>query len=71
MGNRKDYPPQRVLLKAASYAAYFSKARGMQSAPVMYTKVKYVRKPKGAAPGAVVVEREQVEMVPPMKPQNS
>lgn len=70
MGNRKDYPPQRVLLKAASYAAYFSKARGMKSAPVMYTKVKYVRKPKGAAPGAVVVEREQVEMVPPMKPQS-
>jgi predicted ribosome quality control (RQC) complex YloA/Tae2 family protein len=71
MGNRKDYPPQRVLLKAASYAAYFSKARGMKSAPVMYTKVKYVRKPKGAAPGAVVVEREQVEMVPPMKPKSN
>lgn len=68
MGNRKDYPPQNVLLKAASYAAYFSKARGMKSAPVMYTKVKYVRKPKGAAPGAVVVEREEVVMVPPMKP---
>lgn len=71
MGNRKDYPPQHVLLKAASYAAFFSKARGMKSAPVMYTKVKYVRKPKGAAPGAVVVEREQVEIVPPMKPQKS
>ena len=70
MGNRHDYPPQNVLLKAASYAAYYSKARGMKSAPVMYTKVKYVRKPKGAAPGAVVVEREEVEMVPPMKPQS-
>ncbi|NGP86762.1 Rqc2 family fibronectin-binding protein [Fodinibius halophilus] len=69
MGNRKDYPPKQVILKAASYAAYFSKARGMKSAPVMYTKRKYVRKPKGAAPGAVVVEREQVQMVPPMKPE--
>jgi predicted ribosome quality control (RQC) complex YloA/Tae2 family protein len=69
MGNRHDFPPQKVLLKAASYAAYYSKAKGMKSAPVMYTKVKYVRKPKGAAPGAVVVEREQVEMVPPMKPE--
>jgi predicted ribosome quality control (RQC) complex YloA/Tae2 family protein len=68
MGNRKDYPPQNVILKAASYAAYYSKARGMKSAPVMYTKRKYVRKPTGAAPGAVVVEREQVQMVPPMKP---
>jgi len=71
MGNTKDYPPQRVFLKAASYAAYYSKARGMKAAPVMYTKVKYVRKPKGAAPGAVVVEREQVEMVPPMKPKSN
>ena len=69
MGNRNDFPPQQVLLKAASYAAFYSKAKGMKSAPVMYTKVKYVRKPKGAPPGAVVVEREEVEMVPPMKPQ--
>lgn len=68
MGNRKGYPPKGVILKAASYAAYYSKARGMKSAPVMYTKRKYVRKPKGAAPGAVVVEREQVQLVPPMKP---
>jgi len=71
MGNNKDFPPQRVLLKAASYAAYYSKARGMKSAPVMYTKCKYVRKPKGATPGAVVVEREEVVMVPPMKPESN
>lgn len=68
MGNQKEYPPKQVILKAASHAAYYSKARGMKTAPVMYTKRKYVRKPKGADPGAVVVEREQVEMVPPMKP---
>ena len=71
MGNTKEYPPKEVLLKAASYAAWYSKAKGMKTAPVMYTKRKYVRKPSGAAPGAVVVERENVEMVPPMKPQNS
>lgn len=68
MGNEKSFPPKAVILKAASYAAYYSKAKGMQTAPVMYTKQKYVRKPKGAAPGAVVVEREEVEMVPPTKP---
>lgn len=68
MGNQKSFPPKKVILHAASYAAYYSKAKGMKTAPVMYTKLKYVRKPKGAAPGAVVVEREQVEMVPPMKP---
>ncbi|MGK7368958.1 MAG: NFACT RNA binding domain-containing protein [Candidatus Halalkalibacterium sp. M3_1C_030] len=71
MGNRKDYPPKQVILKAAGYAAYYSKAKGMEMAPVMYTKRKYVRKPKGAAPGAVVVERENVEMVPPLNPKNS
>lgn len=70
MGNQKNYPPKKVILKAASFAAFYSKARGMKSAPVMYTKRKYVRKPKGAAPGAVVVEREQVEMVPPLDPSN-
>lgn len=68
MGNTKDYPPKQVILQAASYAAYYSKARGMKTAPVMYTKVKYVRSPKGSGPGAVVVEREEVEMVPPQKP---
>ena len=71
MGNQKEYPPKRVILKAAGYAAYYSKAKGMEMAPVMYTKRKYVRKPKGAAPGAVVVERENVEMVPPLNPRNS
>lgn len=70
MGNQKEYPPKKVILQAASYAAYYSKARGMKTAPVMYTKVKYVRSPKGAPPGAVVVEREEVEMVPPQKPTN-
>lgn len=71
MGNQKDFPPKEVILKAAGYAAYYSKAKGMKMAPVMYTKRKYVRKPKGAAPGAVVVERENVEMVPPLNPKNS
>ncbi|MDR8390404.1 NFACT RNA binding domain-containing protein [Aliifodinibius sp. S!AR15-10] len=70
MGNQHDYPPKQVILQAASYAAYYSKARGMKSVPVMYTKVKYVRKPKGSPPGAVVVEREEVEMVPPQKPKS-
>lgn len=70
MGNQKEYPPKEVILKAAGFAAFYSKARGMKTAPVMYTKRKYVRKPKGASPGAVVVERENVEMVPPINPNN-
>jgi len=69
MNNDKDYPQKTIILQAAAIAAYFSKARGNQYAPVMFTKKKYVRKPKGSGAGAVVVEREQVEMVEPAAPQ--
>jgi predicted ribosome quality control (RQC) complex YloA/Tae2 family protein len=68
MGNESSYPPKEIILHAASYAAWYSKAKGMQSAPVMYTKRKYVYKPSGGAPGAVVVKQEEVVMVPPAKP---
>lgn len=68
MGNDKGMPEKKVLLEAASYAAYNSKAKGSNLAPVIITKKKYVRKPKGSAPGAVVVDREEVEMVTPKKP---
>ena len=67
--NNKYYPQKKIILQAAAIAAYFSKARGNKYAPVMYTKKKYVRKPKGAGAGAVVVEREQVEMVEPRAPE--
>ena len=70
MGNVKEYPPKPVILQAAGWAAWYSKASGSKTAPVMYTKRKYVRKPKGAPPGAVVVEHEQVVMVPPVKPES-
>jgi predicted ribosome quality control (RQC) complex YloA/Tae2 family protein len=69
MGNDKGMPPKKVLLEAAAYAAYNSKARGSKLAPVIITKKKYVRKVKGAPPGAVVVDKEEVEMVTPKKPQ--
>jgi predicted ribosome quality control (RQC) complex YloA/Tae2 family protein len=68
MGNDKGMPSKKVLLEAASYAAFNSKARGSNLAPVIITKKKYVRKPKGSAPGAVVVDKEDVEMVTPKKP---
>ncbi|SMO54376.1 NFACT RNA binding domain-containing protein [Gracilimonas mengyeensis] len=68
MGNDKGMPPKEMLLEAASYAAFNSKARGAGLAPVIITKKKYVRKPKGSPPGAVVVDKEDVEMVSPKKP---
>lgn len=63
--------PQPLLESAASWAAFYSKGKNEQWCPVSYTERKYVRKPKGAAPGAAVVDRENVLIVPPMAPSSS
>ncbi len=60
--------PTPVLEKAAQLAAYYSKRKNDSLCPVMYTPKKWVRKPKGAAPGAVVVDREKVILVKPENP---
>ena len=65
---RNAQPGTPLLMRAAAIAAYYSKARGSSLAPVMVAPRKYVRKPKGAAPGAVVVEREDVLLVEPGLP---
>lgn len=57
--------PTDVLEYAASLAAYFSKGRTDSLCPVIYTEKKYVRKPKGAAAGQVVVEKENTLLVKP------
>lgn len=57
--------PNDVLEYAASLAAYFSKGRNDSLCPVIYTEKKYVRKPKGAHPGQVVVEKENTILVKP------
>lgn len=53
-------PDQETLLDAAHLALHFSDARGAPQADVAYTRAKYVRKPKGAAPGAVTYSQENV-----------
>ena len=60
--------PNTVLEKAAQLAAYYSKRKTDSLCPVIYTPKKWVRKPKGSAPGAVVVEREKVLLVKPENP---
>ena len=60
--------PATVLEKAAQLAAYYSKRKNDSLCPVIYTPKKWVRKPKGSAPGAVVVEREKVMLVKPENP---
>lgn len=60
----KPFPPQ-VIEKAAQIAAWHSRRRHETLCPVIYTPKKYVRKPKGAPEGTVVVEREEVILVEP------
>jgi hypothetical protein len=64
-----DGPPARVIERAASIAAHFSKAKHSSLVPVIYTQRKYVRKFRGAKPGQVVCEREKMMMVPPLLPE--
>lgn len=52
--------PADDLVDAAHLAAHFSDAREERAVDVQYTPKRYVRKPKGSAPGAVVVDREKV-----------
>ncbi len=57
--------PEDVLEYAASLAAKFSKNQHDTLAAVIYTEPKYVRKFKGALPGQVRVDREEVILVKP------
>ncbi len=61
---KRDVPPD-VLRRAASLAAFYSKGRGSAKVSVAYTPAKYVRKPKGAAAGTVLlVQRKSIMAVP-------
>lgn len=67
--NKGQKPPKYIIKKAASIAAYYSQARKAKYTPVAYTFKKYVRKPKGANPGSVVMSKEEVIMVEPKLPE--
>lgn len=54
---RKENPPRIVLTYAGTLAARNSKAKHSNIVPVIYTKVKYVRKIKVSPPGTVKAER--------------
>ncbi|MEX1014932.1 MAG: NFACT RNA binding domain-containing protein [Candidatus Paceibacterota bacterium] len=67
MKKKIDLPEKHVLKEAAAYAAKYSKGASSSLIPVIYTKRKYVRKPKGAAAGQVKVIKEQVILVSAIK----
>lgn len=57
---RDEACPEELLVDAAHLAVHFSAARAEPIVEVSYTAKRYVRKPRGAAPGKVTLEREKV-----------
>ena len=60
-------PDETDLQFAADLAAYYSQARQSEQVPVIYTKPKYVYKPKGAKPGMAIYKQERVLWGRPQK----
>ena len=62
---RPERPPAADLEEAAVLAANHSGARASGTVPVDWTRRKWVRKPRGAAPGAVIPDRVRTVFVAP------
>jgi predicted ribosome quality control (RQC) complex YloA/Tae2 family protein len=60
--------PMPLIEKVGAIAAYYSQGRRSSMVPVIYTLKKYVRKPKGAPVGQVVVVGEKSIFVEPSLP---
>ena len=67
----KEGIPKNILKNVAQLAAYHSKAKTSNLAPVSYTFGKYVRKKKGMDPGKVLLMKENVLLVKPEIPKSA
>lgn len=68
VGTGKAQPSRQAIREAASIAAYYSKMKTAGTVPIAYCLRKYIRKPKGAQAGSVVMEREKLVFVEPGLP---
>ena len=68
VGTGKGEPARQAIEQAAAIAAYYSKMKTSALVPVAMTERKYVRKPKGASAGTVMIEREKILFVRPTLP---
>lgn len=62
---RDENPPAAEVAEAAALAALHSRARTSGVVPVDWTRRKYVRKPRKAPPGQVLLERARTVFVEP------
>lgn len=65
---RLDQPPPDTLREAAALAAWFSRSRGATKVNVSWTRVRDVKKPKGGAPGQVLLRRHETYLAEPVEP---
>lgn len=70
-GKGKNEPSKQTLEEVAAWAAFYSQARTAGKVPVIYTRKKYVRKPRKGKPGLALCEREKSIMVRPAEPPKS
>lgn len=56
-----------AILEAASIAALYSKGKDSENVPVDYTRVRFVKKPKGAKPGMVIFTDNKTIYTHPMQ----
>jgi predicted ribosome quality control (RQC) complex YloA/Tae2 family protein len=61
-------PTEETLREAAALAAWFSNGREQDLADVQWTRRKYVRHPRGAPPGTVILKRFETVRVRPGLP---
>jgi predicted ribosome quality control (RQC) complex YloA/Tae2 family protein len=55
----------------AAWTAFYSQARTAGKVPVIFTRKKYVRRPRKGPPGLAICEREKTLIVRPVEPPRS
>ncbi|NQT65006.1 MAG: DUF814 domain-containing protein, partial [FCB group bacterium] len=63
---KKKELPNKLRLLCSQLAAYYSKAKKSTNVPVDHTQIRYVRKPRGSAPGYVVYTNQKTLFVDPL-----
>ena len=64
-----EWPPKNILIVAASFAVWFSKAKHTSSCEVHYTEARYVHKRRKSPPGQVEMQQFKSIRVAPKSPQ--
>ncbi len=63
---KKIEPAEDLLMLCCRLAAYYSRAKNSSNVPVDYTQIRYVRKPRGSAPGYVTYTNQKTIFVEPI-----